>query len=101
TAYDIETLLEFRRVLFRSNPATVAAEADPATPVVGTTGDAPQQPSGMPTHKYLPFHEQIRVELPDRTWPTRRITRAPRWCAVDQIGRASCRERGTTAVRAV
>ena len=66
-----------------ANIATVAAEADPATPVVGTTGDAPQQPSGMPTHKYLPFHEQIRVELPDRTWPTRRITRAPRWCAVD------------------
>ena len=66
-----------------ANTATVAAEADPATPVVGTTGDAPQQPSGMPTHKYLPFHEQIQVELPDRTWPTRRITRAPRWCAVD------------------
>ena len=37
----------------------------------------------MPTHKYLPFHEQIQVELPDRTWPARRITRAPRWCAVD------------------
>ncbi|MFC7463619.1 2-isopropylmalate synthase [Brachybacterium sp. GCM10030252] len=37
----------------------------------------------MPTHRYLPFHEQIRVELPDRTWPTRRVTRAPRWCAVD------------------
>ncbi len=43
----------------------------------------PQQPSGMPVHKYLPFAEQITVELPDRTWPTRTITRAPRWCAVD------------------
>jgi len=43
----------------------------------------PQQPSGMPIHKYLPFHEQIKVELPDRTWPTKRITQAPRWCAVD------------------
>ncbi|MGO1285199.1 MAG: 2-isopropylmalate synthase, partial [Brachybacterium sp.] len=63
--------------------APVAAEGDPTAPVVGTTGDAPQQPSGMPTHKYLPFHEQIQVELPDRTWPARRITRAPRWCAVD------------------
>ncbi|MBU1609544.1 MAG: 2-isopropylmalate synthase [Actinobacteria bacterium] len=42
-----------------------------------------QQPSGMPTSKYTPFHEQIRVELPDRTWPTKRITHAPRWCAVD------------------
>jgi 2-isopropylmalate synthase len=37
----------------------------------------------MPTHKYRPFHEQIRVDLPDRTWPATRITKAPRWCAVD------------------
>ncbi len=43
----------------------------------------PQRPSGMPIHKYVPFHEQIRVDLPDRTWPTKRIDRAPRWCAVD------------------
>ncbi|WP_066587768.1 2-isopropylmalate synthase [Cellulomonas timonensis] len=43
----------------------------------------PQQPSGMPVHKYRPFHEQITVDLPDRTWPTRRVTKAPRWCAVD------------------
>ncbi len=63
--------------------APVAADGDPAAPVLGTTGAAPQQPSGMPIHKYLPFQEQIQVELPDRTWPTRRITRAPRWCAVD------------------
>ena len=42
-----------------------------------------QRPSGMPIHKYVPFHEQIRVDLPDRTWPTKRIERAPRWCAVD------------------
>jgi 2-isopropylmalate synthase len=42
-----------------------------------------QQPSGMPIHKYVPFHEQIVVDVPDRTWPTKRITKAPRWCAVD------------------
>ncbi|MBF4576380.1 2-isopropylmalate synthase [Frondihabitans sp. VKM Ac-2883] len=42
-----------------------------------------QQPSGMPIHKYVPFHEQIAVDLPDRTWPTKRTTKAPRWCAVD------------------
>lgn len=42
-----------------------------------------QKPSGMPTHKYRPFHEQITVDLPDRTWPSKRITTAPRWCAVD------------------
>jgi 2-isopropylmalate synthase len=43
----------------------------------------PQQPSGMSMHRYRPFHEQIVVDLPDRTWPTRRIEVAPRWCAVD------------------
>ncbi len=43
----------------------------------------PQQPSGMPIGKYVPFDQQISVELPDRTWPTRRMTHAPRWCAVD------------------
>jgi 2-isopropylmalate synthase len=42
-----------------------------------------QQPSGMPLHRYRPFHQQIVVDLPDRTWPTRRIEAAPQWCAVD------------------
>ncbi len=42
-----------------------------------------QKPSSMPVHKYAPFHEQIVVDLPDRTWPSKRITQAPRWCAVD------------------
>jgi len=42
-----------------------------------------QKPSAMPIHRYRPFHEQITVDLPDRTWPTKRITKAPRWCAVD------------------
>ncbi|XPP26011.1 MAG: 2-isopropylmalate synthase [Leucobacter sp.] len=42
-----------------------------------------QQPSGMPTHRYRPYHEIIQVDLPDRSWPSKRITEAPRWCAVD------------------
>src|SRR5690554_6257186 len=46
-----------------------------------TSGD--QTASPMPIHKYRPFHEQITVDLPDRTWPTKRIEKAPRWCAVD------------------
>ncbi|HYY10654.1 MAG TPA: 2-isopropylmalate synthase [Kineosporiaceae bacterium] len=49
-----------------------------ATPMHST-----QQPSGMPFQRYLPFDRQIRVELPDRTWPTKKITKAPQWCAVD------------------
>ncbi|QNO36646.1 2-isopropylmalate synthase [Protaetiibacter sp. SSC-01] len=42
-----------------------------------------QQPSSMPVHRYRPYHEQFRVELPDRTWPDRHIEKAPMWCAVD------------------
>ncbi len=39
-----------------------------------------QRPSGMPVHRYAPFPP---VDLPDRTWPGRTATSAPRWCAVD------------------
>lgn len=42
-----------------------------------------QQPSGLPTHKYAPYQSVLPVDLPDRTWPTKTITQAPRWCAVD------------------
>ncbi len=42
-----------------------------------------QSASTMPVHRYVPFHEQIKVDLPDRTWPAARIEKAPRWCAVD------------------
>jgi 2-isopropylmalate synthase len=34
----------------------------------------------MPFQLYRPF---APVPLPDRTWPSRVITRAPRWCSVD------------------
>jgi len=42
-----------------------------------------QKPSNMPFGRYEPFHKQISVELPDRTWPTKTISKAPQWCAVD------------------
>ena len=42
-----------------------------------------QSASAMPIHKYRPYHETVTVDLPDRTWPSKRITVAPRWCAVD------------------
>ena len=44
---------------------------------------ARQQPSPMPYGRYVPYHSQFTVDLPDRQWPARRITKAPRWCAVD------------------
>ena len=39
-----------------------------------------QQPSQMPVHRYSSF---IPVDLPDRTWPNKKITVAPKWCSVD------------------
>src|SRR5690348_12657113 len=39
-----------------------------------------QQPSGMPCHRYTPFQP---VDLPDRTWPAKSITEAPRWLSTD------------------
>jgi 2-isopropylmalate synthase len=39
-----------------------------------------QKPSAMPVHRYSPF---IPVELPDRTWPSKKMTKAPQWCSVD------------------
>ena len=44
---------------------------------------AQQRASRMPFTRYQPYHQQFAVELPDRRWPTRRIERTPRWCAVD------------------
>ena len=44
---------------------------------------APQQPSGMPFAKYRPFLDVVSIDLPDRTWPDKRITRAPRWLSTD------------------
>jgi 2-isopropylmalate synthase len=40
----------------------------------------PQQPSPMAFDKY---RSTVPVDLPDRTWPDRRLTKAPRWCSVD------------------
>ena len=42
-----------------------------------------QSASAMPIHKYRPYHETVTVDLPDRSWPSKRLTVAPRWCAVD------------------
>jgi 2-isopropylmalate synthase len=39
-----------------------------------------QQPSGMPCHRYTPVRP---VDLADRTWPGRTITKAPRWLSTD------------------
>jgi 2-isopropylmalate synthase len=39
-----------------------------------------QCPSGMPFHRYKPFPA---VTLPDRQWPSRTVSAAPRWLSTD------------------
>src|SRR5215468_9491706 len=39
-----------------------------------------QKPSGMPCHRYAAFRP---VNLPDRAWPGKSITTAPRWLTTD------------------
>ena len=43
-------------------------------------GTPVQQPSPMPFHRYRAFEP---VDVPDRTWPTKKITQAPRWLSTD------------------
>ncbi|MFG2821212.1 2-isopropylmalate synthase [Kitasatospora sp. NPDC048365] len=51
---------------------------DRPTPI--TASSVLQKPSGMPFHRYVPFGA---VDLPDRTWPSKVITQAPRWLSTD------------------
>ncbi|MFC8915710.1 2-isopropylmalate synthase [Streptomyces sp. NPDC057116] len=48
------------------------------TPITNATHT--QKPSGMPIHKYGQYEA---VDIPDRTWPDKRITKAPRWLSTD------------------
>jgi 2-isopropylmalate synthase len=45
----------------------------PVAPIVPT-------PSGMPCHRYTPFKA---VDLPGRQWPSKTMTKAPRWLSTD------------------
>jgi 2-isopropylmalate synthase len=56
---------------------------DPSGPGDGGTPhrlDMPCDVSPMPFHLYRPH---LPLTLPDRTWPDRQFTRAPRWASVD------------------
>jgi len=57
----------------------------------------------MPFGKYVPFLDTVDTSLPDRTWPDRRITAAPRWLSTDlRDGNQSLIEpMGPTAKRAI
>jgi 2-isopropylmalate synthase len=48
------------------------------TPITNAT--VRQRPTAMPIHRYKPYDA---VDIPDRTWPDNRITKAPRWLSTD------------------
>ncbi|MFI5528538.1 2-isopropylmalate synthase [Kitasatospora sp. NPDC051853] len=58
--------------------AIARAFNDRPTPI--TAGTVQQKPSGMPFQRYVPFGT---IDLPDRTWPSKVITQAPRWLSTD------------------
>jgi len=76
-----------------SNPDSYSSTANSAASRIRTParpapdGQAawnPQLGSSMPFHRYRAFPELVEpIDVPDRTWPTKRITTAPLWCAVD------------------
>ena len=55
---------------------------DPLLPPARFIG-APQKPSKMPYNKYVAYDKQVPFDYPERTWPGKRLQRAPRWCSVD------------------
>ncbi len=55
---------------------------DPSLPKARFVGE-PQKPGPMPYCKYLAYDRQIPFSYPQRTWPDKKILRAPRWCSVD------------------
>ncbi|MFM8921980.1 MAG: 2-isopropylmalate synthase [Candidatus Nanopelagicaceae bacterium] len=42
-----------------------------------------QAPSSMPTGRYAPFLPLGEAGLTDRTWPTKKMVKAPKWASVD------------------
>ena len=55
---------------------------DPLLPPARFIG-APQKPSKMPYNKYVAYDKQVPFDYPERTWPGKRLQRAPRWCSVE------------------
>ena len=55
---------------------------DPLLPPARFIGE-PQKPSDMPYAKYVAYDKQVPFDYPERTWPGKRLQRAPRWCSVD------------------
>ncbi|MGH3312948.1 MAG: hypothetical protein ACRDP3_20590, partial [Streptomyces sp.] len=58
-----------------SVPAAAPAATGLGRPTPITAATVRQRPSGMPVHRYGQYEA---VDIPDRSWPDNRITKAPR-----------------------
>lgn len=70
------------------NDAYISAPREITTPNGAPREDQPswnkQRGSSMPYGRYLAYAQEVEdIQLPDRTWPDKKITHAPQWCAVD------------------
>ncbi len=55
---------------------------DPTLPPQRFVG-CPQRASQMAFQKYVAYDKLVPFEYPQRTWPDKKLQRAPRWCSVD------------------
>ncbi|MDQ2836590.1 MAG: 2-isopropylmalate synthase [Actinomycetota bacterium] len=58
----------------------MSCAAFPSDQFTPDTRRTTQRPSAMPVHRYRAFPP---IDLPDRQWPSRVITRPPRWLSTD------------------
>lgn len=70
------------------NDSFISAPAEITTPDGPRREGQPtwnkQRNSSQPVARYRSFAEEVEdITLPDRTWPDKKITAAPQWCAVD------------------
>ena len=75
---DQSSVFDLAAVAAASNGGT----NDPLLPPARFIGE-PQKPSDMPYTKYVAYDKQVPFDYPERTWPGKRLQRAPRWCSVD------------------
>ncbi len=79
TVKKADSLVETRRV----PPAKQPAARPPTAQANAQANRADDKPVMPPGNKYAQYLDSFQVNLPDRTWPGKRITTAPIWCSVD------------------
>src|SRR5437764_438759 len=81
-----DSMAETRRIPPGKQPAPQRAAAAPPPAVESPAAQparAADKPVMPPGNKYAPYLDCHQVNLPERTWPGKRITTAPIWCSVD------------------